>query len=190
MTQTDQAHTLKANGGLTHNYSFLQNATVDNVISGAIKLTGVINLKKEVGQNAWAITINNYASASSFKPFNYDGTWLLSGAWKSIMGGGAIETNSAITSIELFAVVVEVIQAEQLKFTELNNMNRPMVRIHNLAIDEVIDREMNDDEFAQYEANKAAQAIAVAEAEAKATAKAALLAQLGITEEQAKLLLS
>ena len=30
----------------------------------------------------------------------------------------------------------------------------------------------------------------IAEAEAKATAKAALLAQLGITEEQAKLLLS
>jgi hypothetical protein len=32
--------------------------------------------------------------------------------------------------------------------------------------------------------------IAIDEAEAKATAKAALLAQLGITEEQAKLLLS
>jgi len=34
------------------------------------------------------------------------------------------------------------------------------------------------------------QAELAAEAEAKATAKAALLAQLGITEEQAKLLLS
>jgi hypothetical protein len=67
---------------------------------------------------------------------------------------------------------------------------RPMVRIHDLATDEVIDREMNDAEFAQYEAEQAANAAKQAEAEAKATAKAALLAQLGITEEQAKLLLS
>ena len=69
-------------------------------------------------------------------------------------------------------------------------MVKPMVRIHNAETNEVIDREMNDAEFAQYQADQAAQAIAKAEAEAKATAKAALLAQLGITEEQAKLLLS
>ena len=69
-------------------------------------------------------------------------------------------------------------------------MSRPIIRIHDLATNEVIDREMNDQEFAQYEADKAAYAIEQAEAEAKATAKAALLAQLGITEEQAKLLLS
>ena len=65
-----------------------------------------------------------------------------------------------------------------------------MVRIHNIETDEVIDREMNDAEFAQYQTDQASQATAQAEAEAKATAKAALLAQLGITEEQAKLLLS
>jgi hypothetical protein len=69
-------------------------------------------------------------------------------------------------------------------------MSKPMVRIHNQATDEVIDREMNDAEFAQYEADQAAQAILESEAEAKATAKAALLTQLGITEEQARLLLS
>lgn len=66
---------------------------------------------------------------------------------------------------------------------------RPMVREHNLETDEVIDREMNDAEFAQYEANKSAQELE-AEAQAqKAADKAALLAHLGITEEQAKLLL-
>jgi len=69
-------------------------------------------------------------------------------------------------------------------------MTRPIVRIHNQATDEVIDREMNDQEFAQYEADLISKTTAQAEAEAKATAKAALLAQLGITEEQAKLLLS
>ena len=67
---------------------------------------------------------------------------------------------------------------------------RPTVRIHNIETNEIIDREMNDEEFAQYEADQAAQTLA-AEAKAKAEAdKAALLAQLGITEEQAKLLLS
>ena len=69
-------------------------------------------------------------------------------------------------------------------------MTKPMIRIHDLATDEVIDREMNDAEFAVYEAEQAAQAAAQAEAEARATAKAALLAQLGITEEQARLLLN
>jgi len=69
-------------------------------------------------------------------------------------------------------------------------VSKPMIKIHNVETNEVIDREMNDAEFAQYEADQAAQATAQAEAEAKATAKAALLEQLGITEEQAKLLLS
>jgi hypothetical protein len=64
-----------------------------------------------------------------------------------------------------------------------------MVRIHNIETDEVIDREMNDAEFAAYEADQAAQAIAKAEADAKAIAKAALLTKLGITAEEAQLLL-
>ena len=65
-----------------------------------------------------------------------------------------------------------------------------MVRIHDLSTDEVIDREMNDEEFTQYEADQTAQAAA-AEAKAKAEAdKAALLARLGLTEEEAKLLLN
>jgi multidrug resistance efflux pump len=66
---------------------------------------------------------------------------------------------------------------------------RPMVRIHNLATDEVIDREMNDAEFAQYEADKAAQAAAQAEAEANATAREAILNRLGLTAEEAALIL-
>ena len=68
-------------------------------------------------------------------------------------------------------------------------MTKPIVRIHNQETNEVIDREMNDAEFAQYQADQAAQATAQAEAEAKATAKAALLERLGITAEEAQLLL-
>jgi hypothetical protein len=67
--------------------------------------------------------------------------------------------------------------------------NRPMVRIHNVETDEVIDREMNDAEFAEYETDQAAQASQAAIDAIKASEKSALLAQLGITEEQAKLLL-
>ena len=69
-------------------------------------------------------------------------------------------------------------------------MSRPTVKIHNALTNEVIEREMNDAEFTQYEADRTANASAKAAAEAQATAKAALLTQLGITEEQAKLLLS
>ena len=64
-----------------------------------------------------------------------------------------------------------------------------MIRIHDLATDKVIDREMNDAEFAAYEADQAAQAIAKAEAEAKAVAKAALLSKLGITADELKTIL-
>ena len=69
-------------------------------------------------------------------------------------------------------------------------MSKPMVRIHNVETNEVVDREMNNQEFAAYEAEQAANAIAKAEAEAKATAKSDLLTKLGITAEEAKLLLS
>jgi hypothetical protein len=72
----------------------------------------------------------------------------------------------------------------------MTKSTRPTIRIHNIITNEVIDREMNDNEFAQYEADQATQAIAKAEAEAKATAKADLLAKLGITADEAKLLLS
>jgi len=65
-----------------------------------------------------------------------------------------------------------------------------MVRIHNSQTNEIIDREMTNVEFEQHQIDLAEIAALQAEAEAKATAKAALLAQLGITEEQAKLLLN
>jgi len=65
-----------------------------------------------------------------------------------------------------------------------------MIRIHNTETDEVIDREMTAAEFKIYEADQKAIAIEKAEAEAKAEAKAALLTRLGITAEEATLLLS
>jgi hypothetical protein len=66
---------------------------------------------------------------------------------------------------------------------------RPMVRIHDLETNEVIDREMNDAEFAQYQADQAANAIAQAEAEVKENAKAAILDRIGLTADELKTIL-
>jgi len=71
----------------------------------------------------------------------------------------------------------------------MSKSTRPMVRIHNIETNEVIDREMNDVEFAQYEAEQAANAIAKAEAEAKATAKATILDRIGLTADELKTIL-
>lgn len=69
-------------------------------------------------------------------------------------------------------------------------MTKPMVRIHNTETDEVIDREMTDAELNQYEADNERLAAEKIEAEAKAEAKSALLERLGITADEAKLLLA
>lgn len=69
-------------------------------------------------------------------------------------------------------------------------MSNPIIRIHNTETDEIIDREMTDNEFETLEKRAAIYLAEKTEAEAKATAKAALLDRLGITEDEARLLLS
>jgi hypothetical protein len=66
---------------------------------------------------------------------------------------------------------------------------RPMVRIHDQATDEIIDREMTDAEFAELQARQAEAAVKQAEAEAHATARQAILDRLGLTAEEAALIL-
>jgi hypothetical protein len=64
------------------------------------------------------------------------------------------------------------------------------IKIHNVETGEVIERDMNATELAQWAADKAeGDAIKAAKAKAEAD-KAALLAKLGITADEAKLLLS
>ena len=73
-------------------------------------------------------------------------------------------------------------------------MNNPIIRIHDLSTNEIIDREMTDDEVA--EANYVPPKLAKERADEakiqadKAAAKSALLERLGITDDEAKLLLS
>jgi hypothetical protein len=62
--------------------------------------------------------------------------------------------------------------------------------IHNAETNQINEREMNAEELAQWESDQTAQAdLATAQAQ-KAADKAALLAKLGITQDEAKLLLS
>ena len=68
-------------------------------------------------------------------------------------------------------------------------MTRPMIRIHDVQTDEIIDREMNDEEFSDWQSQQENIQKQEAEEAAKAAAKSALLKKLGITEDEAKLLL-
>ena len=75
----------------------------------------------------------------------------------------------------------------------MTKSKNPMIRIHDIELDEIIDREMTDDEFAIYKANQADSLVkqneAKAEAEAKETARQAILDRLGLTADEAKLIL-
>lgn len=62
--------------------------------------------------------------------------------------------------------------------------------IINIQTGEIITRNLNDEELKQIEIDTANSLTRKAEAEAKAQAKAELLQRLGITEDEAKLLLA
>ena len=72
----------------------------------------------------------------------------------------------------------------------MTTKKRPMVRIHDLSTDEMIDREMTDAEFADHETMLTEELAKKNAIEAKSAEKAALLTKLGITNDEAKLLLS
>jgi hypothetical protein len=70
-------------------------------------------------------------------------------------------------------------------------MSKPIITIHNVTTNEIVEREMNDAEFAQYEADQSAEATRQAEAETKAQAKATAegkLAALGLTTDDLRAL--
>jgi len=69
-------------------------------------------------------------------------------------------------------------------------MTKKMIGFHDAETGEFMEREMNAEELAQLEKDVATAKARAEEAATKVAEKAALLAQLGITEDQAKLLLS
>ena len=69
-------------------------------------------------------------------------------------------------------------------------MSRPIIVFHDIETDEYTQREMNDAEFQDFTKEQEKQAIIAAEEASKATAKNELLKRLGITADEAALLLS
>ena len=69
-------------------------------------------------------------------------------------------------------------------------MPKPMIRIHNVETGEILDREMTAAEIAAIDADAAALKALEDATVYRAAAKAALLERLGITADEAALLLS
>jgi len=69
-------------------------------------------------------------------------------------------------------------------------MDKPTITIHNTETNEIIEREMNEAELAQHQKDENEITARAQITQAKAEAKQALLNKLGITQEEAALLLS
>ena len=67
-------------------------------------------------------------------------------------------------------------------------MANPMIRIHNAETNEVVDREMTDLEHADYLIQQKSRQDHIEALQEKAAEKAALLERLGITADEAALL--
>ncbi len=68
-------------------------------------------------------------------------------------------------------------------------MTNPTITIHDTKTDQIETREMNTVELSQYEKDLAESQAKQAQAEAKETARAQILNRLGLTDEEAIILL-
>jgi hypothetical protein len=68
-------------------------------------------------------------------------------------------------------------------------MKRPNITIHNTETNQIIERKMTDKEFATYEAKQELDSAKLVEAEAKEAARQVILDRLGLTADEAQLLL-
>jgi len=66
---------------------------------------------------------------------------------------------------------------------------KPMIRIHDTTSGEIVDREMTDLEIAQYEKDQLERAAIQLETKAKEAQRQAILDRLGLTADEAQLLL-
>lgn len=71
----------------------------------------------------------------------------------------------------------------------MGNSTKPMIRIHDLSTQEVIDREMTDEEYSRWQEQQKAFEAEQLEASKKAEEKAAILNRLGLTSEELSALL-
>jgi hypothetical protein len=69
-------------------------------------------------------------------------------------------------------------------------MTKPIIRIHDIETDQIIEREMNEQEFAEHERKLVALVEQESAAATKAAEKAAVLKKLGLTADEVTALLS
>jgi hypothetical protein len=88
--------------------------------------------------------------------------------------------------------MLEVLLLEQSYYTEYHKMTntKPQVKIVNVSTGEEIIRDANAKELAQIEIDEANEKARLAAIKEQETARASLLSKLGITAEEAALLLS
>jgi hypothetical protein len=80
-------------------YSMLENASGLTYKADVLRITDA-DTNRSDANNAWAISISNYTSTTAFKPFDWRGRFIDSGGLaRTVFGGGAIITTSAITSL-------------------------------------------------------------------------------------------
>jgi hypothetical protein len=81
------------------NTSTLQDASAFSNVDTVIRLTENQHTRLNAN-NAWALSFNNYTSATRYKPFNFYGFYVDSTTTdRSIIGAGAFRSNTAITSL-------------------------------------------------------------------------------------------
>jgi hypothetical protein len=68
-------------------------------------------------------------------------------------------------------------------------MPKPTIIVHNTETNEIVEREMTAAEFAQYKTDQAEKAAKKAELEAMAMQRQEILDRLGLTADEAKLIL-
>lgn len=69
-------------------------------------------------------------------------------------------------------------------------MKNPTIAIHDIETDQIVERELNAEELAQWEADQAKEAAEAQSKAAKAAEKVAVLAKLGLTADEVAALLS
>ena len=72
----------------------------------------------------------------------------------------------------------------------MTKIEKPLIKFVNLETGEEIEREMNDEEYSQYMVDLEEDKKIKEQVRIKAEKKSALLEKLGITEEEANILLS
>lgn len=63
-------------------------------------------------------------------------------------------------------------------------MSKPIIRIHDIETNEIIDREMTDKEFKEFQKNQLVELELQKEIELKKSQKKAILDRLGLTDDE------